>query len=137
MILKKLKKMTDISIVYTSFASDLSQFKFYLGEEYLNMEFAKVDIVLTQNVGTLMVDLNGKQIWKSPVSNLQTITFDKTGLRLGDNTITFRADKDSTFTGKGTIVVIFLTQFPENLNQTGAVTAIQTFTGYSNQFYNA
>ncbi len=130
-----LYKITDVSVVYTSFSSDFSQFKFYLGEEYLNMEFAKVDLVLKDNVGTLMVDLNGRQIWKSPVSNLQSIKLDKTSLRLGDNVITFRADKDSLFAGKGAIVVIFLTQYPENLNQTGAVTAVQTFTGYSSQFY--
>lgn len=130
-------KITDVSIDYTSYFSDFSQFKFYLGEEFLNMEFAKIDLLLPQNVGSLIVELNGKPVWNSPVGNLQSIVFDKTSLRLGDNIVTLKAGKNSMFLGNGTIVVIFLAQYPESFaNQTGAITAVQTFTGYSNQFYN-
>jgi hypothetical protein len=124
-----------VSIAFTSYASEASQFKFYLGEEYLNLEFAKVDIVLSENVGNLIVDLNGRTVWSSPVANEQSIIMEKSDLRLGDNIIKFRSSQGSRFDGRGTIVVIFLTRFPETLNQTGIVTAVQPMIGSTNQFY--
>jgi len=130
-----LYKMADINILYTSFSEDFSQYKFYLGEEFMALEFAKLDIVLGENVGTLIVELNGREIWKSPVNNLQSIRLDKVDLRLGDNIVAFRAAKNSRFSGNGKIAVGFLTQFPETINQTGIVTAVQPLAGYSNQFY--
>jgi hypothetical protein len=123
------------SISFTSYASDASQFKFYLGEEYLNLEFAKIDMALTTNVGNLIVDLNGRTIWSSPVANEQSITIEKSDLRLGDNIIKFRSAQGSKFAGRGVIAVIFLTRFPETLNETGTVTAVQPLVGSTNQFY--
>lgn len=128
-------RLENVVIEYSSYSAAASQYKFYLGEEYINLEFAKADIALNENVGTLVVDVNGRTAWKSPVSNLQSIVIDKSYLRLGDNIIKFRAERDSTFSGRGTVVVIFLTKYPETINQTGIVAATQPLVGYSNQFY--
>ncbi len=130
-----LYKIADASIVYTSFSEDFSQYKFYLGEEYISFEFAKADLVFEENIGTLIVGLNGREIWKSPTNDLQSIKLDKIDLRLGDNIIAFKASDNSQFVGVGKIAVGFLTAYPERINQTGIVTAVQPFVGYSNQFY--
>lgn len=128
--------LDDVTITFTSYFSESSQFKFYLGEEYFNHEFSKVDIVLSENVGTLLVDVNGRNIWASPVADEQSIVIEKSDLRLGDNIIKFRAAQDSMFWGRAVIVVIYLTQYPETLNQTtGTVTAVQPLVGRSVQFY--
>ncbi|MCX6816105.1 MAG: hypothetical protein NT120_04620 [Candidatus Aenigmarchaeota archaeon] len=124
-----LYRITDASITFTSYFSEASQFKFYLGEEYMNLRFAKVDVIFTENVGKLLVDLNGRNVWNSPAANLQSIVLDKANLRLGDNIIRFAGDKDSKFTGYATIVVIFVTQYPEGINQSGVVTAVNPYVG--------
>jgi hypothetical protein len=127
--------LENIKIAFTSYFSETSQFKFYLGEEYLNLEFAKVDVVLSENTGTLLVDINGRNIWTSPVANAQSIVLEKSDLRLGDNIIKFRAAPDSKFRGRGVIVVVYLTQYPEQINRTGIVTAVQPLVGSNLQFY--
>jgi hypothetical protein len=128
--------LADVQIGFTSYFSETSQFKFYLGEEYINLEFSKVDIILSENVGTLLVDINGRNIWSSPVANQQSIILEKSDLRLGDNIIKFRAAPDSTFRGRAAIVVVYLSQYPEAINQTGVVTAAQPLVGQSSQFYS-
>lgn len=127
-------RISDASATFTSYFEESAQYKFYLGEEYINLEFAKVDLVLEDNVGTLIVDINGRTIWDSPVADMQSIRLDKADLRLGDNIIKFRSEKDSLFCGEGTIVVIFLTLYPELINQTGIVTATQPLVGVNTQF---
>lgn len=127
--------LEDVEMSYTSYFSQSSQYKFYLGEEYLNMQFAKVDIVLSENVGTLLVAINGRNIWTSPVADEQSIRMEKNDLRLGDNIITLRASQDSKLQGRGVIVVIYLSQYPEQINQSGIVAAVQPLTGLSSQFY--
>jgi len=124
-----LYKIRDASITFTSYFDESSQFKFYLGEEYQTLQFAKVDVVFTENTGTFLVDLNGHNVWSSPAADSQAIRFDKSQLRLGDNIIRFYAAKDSKFSGRANIVIIFLTQFPETINQSGIVTAVQPFSG--------
>ncbi len=127
--------LEDTSITFTSYFSESSQFLFYLGEEYQALEFAKVDLVFSENVGTLFVDINGRTIWASPVADVQSIVIEKSNLRLGDNVIKFRADKDSRFSGRGAIVVVYLARYPSTINQTGAVTAVQPLVGSNLQFY--
>ncbi|MBI3190321.1 hypothetical protein HYZ41_01310 [archaeon] len=116
-------------ITYTSFESGFSQFKFYLGEEYVNAEFAKIDAMFNQSTGTLIVELNGKTVWNGPTAGLQTITLSKSDLRLGDNIIAFRAAENSRFVGAANIVVVYLTQYPELINKTGTVSSVQPFIG--------
>ncbi len=124
-----LYKLSDVTVNYASFENDFSQFRFYLGEEYLNLQFSKIDLNMTENVGTLVVDINGINVWESPVADLQSIRLDKSDLRLGDNIITFKAGDNSMFSGSAAVVVVFLAQFPETINQTGVVTAMQPYTG--------
>ena len=116
-------------ITYTSFESGFSQFKFYLGEEYINAKYAKIDAYFNQSTGSLIVELNGKNIWNGPTSQLQTIVLYKNDLRLGDNFVAFKAAENSKFLGAANIVVVYLTQYPELINKTGTVSSTQPFVG--------
>ncbi len=124
-----LYKLADVTIKYSSFNNDFSQYKFYLGNEFNNLEFAKIDLNLNNSIGNLIVYLNGNIVWNSPTANVQSINLDKTKLLYGDNIITFKGSPNSFFAGSARIVVVFLTDVPQYINNTGVVTAIQPFVG--------
>jgi hypothetical protein len=120
-------KLSGIKIEYSSFESGLSQYKFYLGEEFKTIEFSKIDLSLNRSIGSMIIELNGRKILESPVASLQSIKLDSSYLRLGDNIIVFKSKGNSLFEGSGNIVVVFTTTMTL-YNDTG-ITAVQQYIG--------
>lgn len=119
-----LYELSNIKFVVKSFVSEAKSFEFTVSDnEYKNFKSGRVDLILDQNIGNLIADLNGKIFYSSQLKNVQTLAFNKSSLNAGKNTILLKGSENSAFSGRADIIIIYVSdaeqmvEFPFNVTQ--------------------
>ena len=120
--------LEDVELKVKSYLLNSNEFAFSLSEEYKNFEQGKVDLLLDENMGKLIAELNDKVIYSGVVSYYKTIEFNKTALKSGKNSLIIKADLNSLFSGKATLTVFYKTE---------EVSRVETVINLTKSEYNA
>ncbi len=104
-----LYKLGEVKFVVKSLSQKSSSFSFAMDKEYDAFKSGKIDLALEENIGTFMAEMNGKAVYSSPVSNLQSISFDKSALGK-NNTLVLKAGLNSRFFGKATMKITYVAE---------------------------
>ncbi|MBI4896557.1 MAG: hypothetical protein HY832_03350 [Candidatus Aenigmarchaeota archaeon] len=100
-------QIDNIKITTNGYMTQHFETIFSLDDELDTFTNGKIDLGLTQTIGTAVVKLNDRQIFRGPVNAVYSIPFDSTYLHKGLNTLTIEAAQDSLFTGTATLTLFY------------------------------
>lgn len=115
-------RLSEIKFVVKSFSQKSSEFAFSLEKEYNTFKAGKIDMVLDENIGTFIAEMNGKAVHSDIVNDYQSISFDKTALGK-NNILLLKAGLNSKFLGRAALKINYVAEkenilvFPFNVTE--------------------
>ncbi len=98
----------EASLDYVTHDKRTDEFSFVLGNETETLKYVNVDFIFDKNIGDLTVEMNGNRIFSGPADKLEEINVDIELVKKGLNVITFSAEEDSVYSGRGVVVVGYM-----------------------------
>ena len=105
-----LYELHDIVIETRSFTFKDAVFDFVLLDEFRNFDEGRLDIVFTENFGALTIEINDQEAFNGFTQRQMTLDLDKDLLTEGINTLEFKPNVNSKFSGSATIIVFYTTR---------------------------
>ncbi|MBI2579500.1 MAG: hypothetical protein HYW27_01225 [Candidatus Aenigmarchaeota archaeon] len=102
-----LYRLEGLSINVKAAKEGVDQYIFNIGDEWETMQSGRIDLYMKENIGTLKLDLNGKNIFNGISRDFQPIRFSSDEARKGQNILTFTATPNSKFRGEATMVLFY------------------------------
>lgn len=100
--------LENIEIGYRIFTEKSDIFRFSLSDEQAEGFVAgKIDLVMTENTGSLVLLLNGVKVFEGPVNDLHTVRFDSRGIKDGENVLLILADRNAKMNGIASMQVFY------------------------------
>lgn len=104
-----LYELANVQFVVKSIASSSDEFTFSIPQEMIDsFSGGRIDIALSENIGVLIAELNGKKLHEDTLLDAKTLKFNKSDIRL-DNTLVMSAGESSQFYGMTKILVFYTT----------------------------
>lgn len=110
--------LEDVEVEFYAFSEKNDIFRFTLDkEEAENFISGKIDFVMDENIGKIILTLNGIEMFNGPLNNIDTVQFGDRGIQEGPNVLLIRADTAARLKGNAVMTVFFSKQ-----TERGAIT---------------
>lgn len=102
--------LKNVEFVYQTHYSKMTEIPFTIYQEEANSMIGKrgrITLDLGEHSGKLKILLNGNQVYYEGVSGYQSIYFDESNLKLGQNSIKFLAEDYGNFIGDASMLIYY------------------------------
>lgn len=97
----------DASLDYEVFDKRTDEFTFTLGNETDTLKYVKIGFIFNKNIGDLTVNVNGNHVFSGATDKQFEIIVGNEFVKRGKNVVTFSAEQDSFFAGRGVVTVAY------------------------------
>ena len=98
----------EASLDYVTHDKRTDEFIFALGNETETLKYVNIDFIFDKNIGELIIEMNGNRVFSGPADKFEEINVDASLVNKGLNVITFSAEEDSFYSGRGVVAVGYM-----------------------------
>ncbi|MBI2971298.1 MAG: hypothetical protein HYY37_02665 [Candidatus Aenigmarchaeota archaeon] len=118
--------LEDVTLRVRSFSSQIKEHDFDVFETaYNNFQSGKITVMLDENVGQFNAEMNGQLIRSGAVKDVDVIRFNQSALKLGKNTVAFKPELNSVFSGTANMSIEYTSGIVSFLEVPFNVTRLQ------------
>ena len=104
-----LYNLENIDFVITAFSLEQEETNFFLEDwEYDNFRTGKVELNLEENIGRMVLIVNGDTAFSDSVGDLDTVSIQKSYFKKGTNSVIFSGRENSKFAGRARIRITYV-----------------------------
>ena len=111
-------KLSDIELVVKSYSQQNNEFVFTISDdEYDMFRKGRIDLTLDDNIGSFVAELNNKVIYSGIVEDYESLEFNQSSIKKGENVLELRAGMNSLFTGEANLLIFYKSRRQNTIQQ--------------------
>jgi len=108
-------ELGDLRIIVNGYTQNSFAYAFFITEEYDMFNEGRIELNLDKNIGEVTVLINELEVYSGPLENIESLRFDKSYLRYGQNYLSILGNANSDIAGYAKMMIFYKTIHPTRL----------------------